>query len=60
HFGNVVASRNDSGLIRMHKARKTDRIDGAVAAAMAVSRACAAETMKSAYSAPEADGLFIF
>lgn len=39
HFDSVVASRNDTGLVRMHKGRKTDRIDGAVAAAMAVSRA---------------------
>ena len=60
HFDSVVASRSDSGLIRMHKARKTDRIDGAIAAAMAVSRACAAETSQSKYNAPEADGLFIF
>lgn len=60
HFENVVASRSDSGLIRMHKGKKTDRIDGAIAAAMAVSRACAAETQKSAYSNPEAEGLFTF
>ena len=60
HFDSVVASRNDTGLVRMHKGRKTDRIDGAVAAAMAVSRACAAETQLSAYNAPEADGLFTF
>lgn len=39
HFDSVVASRNDTGLVRMHKAKKTDRIDGAVATAMAVSRA---------------------
>lgn len=60
HFDSVVASRNDTGLVRMHKGKKTDRIDGAVAAAMAVSRACAAETQHSAYNAPEADGLFTF
>lgn len=61
HFDSVVASRNPtSGLIRMHKGKKTDRIDGAIAAAMAVSRACAAETKLSKYNAPEAEGLFIF
>jgi phage terminase large subunit-like protein len=60
HFDSVVASRNDTGLVRMHKGKKTDRIDGAVAAAMAVSRACCAETNKSQYNAPEADGLFTF
>lgn len=60
HFDSVVASRNDTGLIRMHKARRTDRIDGAIAAAMAVSRACAAETRQSSYNAAEADGLFVF
>ncbi len=60
HFDSVVASRSESGLTRMHKARKTDRIDGAVAAAMAVSRACAAESNISQYAAPDSGGLFTF
>ena len=60
HFASVVATRSDTGLIRLHKGKKTDRIDGAIAAAMAVSRACAAESNLSKYNAPEADGLFIF
>lgn len=61
HFDSVVASRNPtSGLIRMHKGKTTDRIDGAIAAAMAVSRACAAETNNSKYNAADSDGLFIF
>ncbi len=47
HFDSVVASRNDTGLVRMHKGKKTDRIDGAVAAVMAVSRAAANENRKS-------------
>jgi len=60
HFDSVVASRNPtSGLIRMHKAKKTDRIDGAIAAAMAVSRACAGESNKSQYTGENAE-LFIF
>jgi phage terminase large subunit-like protein len=47
HFDSVVASRNDTGLVRMHKGRKTDRIDGAVAAAMAVARAAANDNRRS-------------
>ncbi|MBO1024091.1 terminase large subunit [Ochrobactrum sp. SD129] len=53
HFDSVVASRGDSGLVRMHKDRRTDRIDGAVAAAMAVSRACQSDTNKSIYDQDE-------
>lgn len=59
HFDSVVASRNDSGLVRMHKGKKTDRIDGAVAAAMAVHRAAAGETNKSQYSGEDAE-IFTF
>ncbi|WP_189343153.1 MULTISPECIES: terminase TerL endonuclease subunit [unclassified Mesorhizobium] len=47
HFDSVVASRNDTGLVRMHKGKKTDRIDGAVAAVMAVARAVANNNRKS-------------
>jgi phage terminase large subunit-like protein len=47
HLDSVVASRNDTGLVRMHKGKKTDRIDGAVAAVMAVSRAAANDNRKS-------------
>jgi phage terminase large subunit-like protein len=47
HFDSVVASRNDTGLTRMHKGKRTDRIDGAVAAAMAVSRAIANDNQPS-------------
>ncbi|MEX0408554.1 terminase TerL endonuclease subunit [Aquibium sp. LZ166] len=42
HIDSVVATRGDTGLVRMHKATRFDRIDGAVAAAMAVGRAIAA------------------
>ncbi|HEV7335555.1 MAG TPA: terminase TerL endonuclease subunit [Bosea sp. (in: a-proteobacteria)] len=49
HFDSVVASRNDTGLIRMHKGKKTDRIDGAVAAAMAVARAAMNENRRSIF-----------
>ena len=44
----------------MHKGKRTDRIDAAIAAAMAVSRACAAETNLSQYNAVESDGIFTF
>ncbi|MCW1919964.1 terminase large subunit [Rhodobacter sp. KR11] len=59
HFASVVVSRGTSGLARMHKARATERIDGAIAAAMAVSRACAAESSLSSYCAP-GSALFTF
>ena len=39
HFDSVVASRGDTGLIRLHKGGRFDRIDAAIAAAMSVSRA---------------------
>lgn len=60
HFDSVVASRNDTGLVRMHKGKKTDRIDGAVAAAMAVSRAVAGESNLSRYNDPDSGGIFHF
>lgn len=59
HFDSVVASRNDSGLVRMHKGKKSDRIDGAVAAAMAVHRAVIGETNKSQYTGDDAE-IFTF
>lgn len=59
HFDSVVASRNDTGLVRMHKGKKTDRIDGAVAAAMAVHRATTGDTRKSQYSGDNAE-IFTF
>lgn len=56
HFDSAVASRNaTTGLIRMHKGKTTDRIDGAVASAMAVHRAVAGESNKSNYSGDEAE-----
>lgn len=59
HFDSVVASRNDTGLVRMHKGRKTDRIDGAVAAAMAVARAAANDNRRSIHDMdPEEEAEF--
>lgn len=60
HFDSVVASRNEStGLVRMHKGKRTDRIDGAVAAAMAVSRAVAEESNRSRYTLENAEFMII-
>lgn len=60
HFDSVVASRNEStGLVRMHKDKKTDRIDGAVASAMAVHRAVVGETNRSQYTGNDAE-IFTF
>lgn len=59
HFDSVVASRSESGLTRMHKGKKTDRIDGTVAAAMAVHRASVGESNKSQYSGDDAE-IFTF
>ncbi len=60
HFDSVVASRNETtGLVRMHKGKSTDRIDGAVAAAMAVHRAVAGESNRSQYTGDDAE-LFVF
>ncbi|MEQ8899278.1 MAG: terminase large subunit [Roseovarius sp.] len=60
HFDSVVVSRNETtGLVRMHKGKKVDRIDGAVAAAMAVHRAVAGETTRSQYTGDDAE-IFTF
>jgi phage terminase large subunit-like protein len=58
HFDSVVASRNDTGLVRMHKSKKTDRIDGAVAAAMAVSRAIRNDNSRSIFEADNFDDFY--
>ncbi|WP_181169610.1 terminase TerL endonuclease subunit [Mesorhizobium sp. B2-4-4] len=47
HFDSAVVKRGDSGFPRMFKGRNTDHIDGAVAAAMAVSRASLNDNRKS-------------
>lgn len=60
HFDSVVASRNETtGLVRMHKGKKTDRIDGAVASAMAVHRSVVGESNKSNYTGEDAE-IFTF
>lgn len=60
HFDNVAMSQNQqSGLVRMHKARSFGKIDAAVASAMAVSRAVTAHNKKSRYSDPDVLGLML-
>ncbi|RWD80461.1 terminase TerL endonuclease subunit [Mesorhizobium sp.] len=58
HLDSVVATRGDTGLTRMHKATRFDRVDGAVAAAMAVSRACANDNSRSIYDRDDIEDLF--
>ncbi|MCB1334954.1 MAG: terminase large subunit [Roseivivax sp.] len=60
HFAGVAAKRNDTGMIWMTKADpKHGHIDGAVASSMAVARAMAAESRRSAYSGEDA-AIFTF
>ncbi|GKX34655.1 MAG: terminase [Rhizobiaceae bacterium MnEN-MB40S] len=47
HFDTVVVSYNDTGLPRLHKGRQVDRIDGAIAAAMAISRSVTSDSAPS-------------
>jgi phage terminase large subunit-like protein len=58
-FGNVVATRDDAENEKFTKERSRGRIDGAVAAAMAVGRALANESGPSIYETGRPDG-FIF
>lgn len=58
HFDSVVASRNDTGLVRMHKGNRFDRIDGAVASAMAVSRATTNDNSQSIFERDDFDDLW--
>lgn len=60
HFAGVAAKTNDTGMVWMTKAdKKRGHIDGAIAAAMAVSRAIAAENTKSRYEDPDVLGLLM-
>lgn len=53
HFDNVKARIGNTDLKFMQKGRPTDRIDGATAAAMAVSRAAANDNTPSAWDDPD-------
>jgi phage terminase large subunit-like protein len=60
-FDNVAVEIDKAGNKSFHKGRSKDRIDGAVAAAMAVARASAGEDSHSVYdSADRADGLLVW
>lgn len=49
-FGNVAIHTDPAGNRTMHKGKSTDRIDGAFAAWMAISRAAAGDSGRSIYS----------
>ena len=50
HFDNIAIDTDKAGNRMFHKGRSKDRIDGAVAAAMAVARAAAGDGLVSIYS----------
>ncbi|WP_316227881.1 MULTISPECIES: terminase large subunit [unclassified Bradyrhizobium] len=54
NFSNVAIHKDANDNRIMHKSKSTDRIDGAVAAWMAVSRAAAGGTTRSLYDHPDA------
>lgn len=49
HFANIALDEDKAGNISFHKGKSKDRIDGAVATAMAVGRAMHGETNRSSY-----------
>lgn len=59
-FENVVTETDKAGNRSFHKGKSRDRIDGAVAAAMAVSRAAAGDTTKSIYESAERPSGLLF
>jgi phage terminase large subunit-like protein len=61
NFDNIAVEIDKAGNKSFHKGRSKDRIDGAVAAAMAVARASAGGDNHSIYdSADRPDGLLVF
>lgn len=52
HFDNIAVDTDKVGNRMFHKGKSKDRIDGAVATAMAVARAAAGEEHTSIYSSP--------
>ena len=49
HFDNIAVETDKAGNRQFHKGKSRDRIDGAVAAAMAVARCAAGDTGRSSY-----------
>lgn len=61
NFDNICTETDKAGNLSFHKGKSKDRIDGAMAAAMAVGRASAGEDTRSIYDTDErAEGLLIF
>lgn len=61
NFDNVAVETDKAGNKSFHKGKSRDRIDGAVATAMAVGRASNGEDTRSIYDSDERpDGLLIF
>lgn len=55
HFDNISVERDKAGNMSFHKGKSKDRIDGAVATAMAVARCAAGTTNRSSYDDAEDD-----
>lgn len=55
HFDNIAAVKDKANNISFHKAKSKDRIDGAVATAMAVARCAAGDTGLSSYDTYDGD-----
>jgi phage terminase large subunit-like protein len=61
NFDNIAVETDKAGNKAFHKGKSKDRIDGAVAAAMAVARAATGEDTRSIYDSDERpDGLLVF
>ncbi len=61
NFDNIAVETDKAGNKAFHKGKSKDRIDGAVAAAMAVARCSAGDTGRSIYSTDErAGGLLVW
>jgi phage terminase large subunit-like protein len=62
NFSNIAVETDKAGNKSFHKGKSKDRIDGAVAAAMAVARAATGESNRSIYSDTNArpSGLLVF
>ena len=60
-FDNIAVETDKAGNKAFHKGKSKDRIDGAVASAMAVARAAAGDDTRSIYDSDErADGLLVW
>jgi phage terminase large subunit-like protein len=59
-FSNIAVEIDKAGNKTFHKGKSRDRIDGAVAAAMAVARASQGESQRSIYDTPERAGGFLY